>query len=55
MISFILSLLGIAALCFFCFTLGAVMCIWGCYEKIKEKHSKLEADAFINFMKKRED
>lgn len=55
MIGFILSVIGIAALCFFCFLLGAVMCIWGCYEKIKEKFGAQKGADFINFMKKREE
>lgn len=52
MVGFILSLLGLATITFLSFSFGAVMCFWGAYEKIKEKHGKLEADAFVNFMKK---
>lgn len=54
MISTILSIVGIAALCLFCFTLGATMCIWGCYEKIKEVYGTEKGADFINFMKRKE-
>ena len=53
MIGTILSIIGIAALCFFCFLLGATMCIWGAYEKIKSAEGKTTADSWLGKMKDR--
>lgn len=51
MIGFILSLLGILALCAIAFVFGAVMCLLGAYYKIKEAKGTYIANRFLDFMK----
>lgn len=51
MIGFILSLLGILALLAIAFVFGAVMCMCGAYQKIKEAKGKDIANEFLEFMK----
>lgn len=51
MIGTILVILGIAALSFFCFALGAVCAMFGAYEKIKTEEGTIAAKEWLGKMR----
>lgn len=53
MIGFILSLIGIIALCVFMFALGAVGCALGAYMKIKDAEGEDMAQLWLSKMRDR--
>lgn len=48
---FILSLIGMLALCFLSLVIGAILFALGAYEKIKNKMGVDAANRFLKFMK----
>ena len=51
MLTVLLAIIGILALCAFMFVLGAVTFALGCYQKIKDSEGELTAKRFFTFMK----
>ena len=51
MLTVLLAIIGILALCAGCFVLGAVTFALGCYQKIKDSEGELTAKRFFTFMK----
>lgn len=51
MLTVLLAIIGIIALCAFCFVLGAVSCALGAYAKIKDAEGELAAKAWLGKMR----